>query len=100
MTDPQMIHLKSHVTYIADGIAIGSRAYADNPVLRGLKLLVVPDNEAYAANTLTIDDTVMMPAHRPRSAALVKMAGFDVIEIDVSEFEKCQGALTCLSLIF
>ncbi len=98
--DPDLIHLKSHVTYIDEDIAIGTRRYAGHPALRGLKMLLLPDNEAYAANTLTINGRVLMPAHRPRSAELVRTVGFEVIELDVSEFEKCEGALTCLSIIF
>jgi N-dimethylarginine dimethylaminohydrolase len=40
-----------------------------------------------------------MARGRPKSRALVKDAGFDVVSLDVSEIEKCEGALTCLSLI-
>jgi len=39
-------------------------------------------------------------AGRPRAQAMAREAGFDVLSMDVSEFEKCEGALTCLSLLF
>jgi len=61
---------------------------------------VVPEGEEYAADTLAIGNTVVMPAGLPRAHELVREAGFDVIPLDVSEFEKCEGAITCLSILF
>jgi dimethylargininase len=98
--DPDMMHLKSHVTYLGRGFAIATREYASNPSLKGYEVIVVPEGDEYAADTLTIDDTVLMPARRERAHELVRKAGFKVIALDVSEMEKCDGALTCLSLIF
>jgi dimethylargininase len=97
--DPGIVHLKSYVTYLGRGKAICSKRFMNHSSLRGLDLLVVPEGEEYAANTLTIDDTVLMPSGRPRADKMVREAGFDVRTLDTSEFEKCEGALTCLSLI-
>ncbi len=97
--DPSMIHLKSHVTYLGRNTAICSRKFADHPSLKGLDLLVIPDGEAYAANTLTIGDTVLMSSGRPEAHRIVRAAGFEVVPLDTTEFEKCEGALTCLSII-
>jgi dimethylargininase len=41
-----------------------------------------------------------MPAGRPKAQEMVREAGFDVIPLDVGEFEKCEGAITCLSILF
>ncbi len=98
--DPTIVHLKSYVTYLGKDTMIATRHYANHSTLKGFDILVVPDDEGYAANTLAIGDTILLPKGRPRTQAMVREAGFDVIALDVSEFEKCEGALTCLSLLF
>lgn len=97
--DPSIVHLKSYVTYLGRNTVICSRRFIGNPALRGLDLLVIPDRETYAANTLTIGDTVLMSSGRPQAHRMVREARFDVLPLDTSEFEKCEGALTCLSII-
>jgi dimethylargininase len=97
--DPSIVHLKSYVTYLGRDFVISTKRYSKHPTLKGFTVLVVPEDEGYAADTLTIGDTVLMARGRPKSRALVKDAGFDVVSLDVSEIEKCEGALTCLSLI-
>ena len=98
--DPGIMHLKSYVTCLNGDTMIASRRFSKHPALAKLTVITVPDEEAYAADTLTVGKTVLMPAGMPRSAALVKAAGFDVIPVDVGEFEKCDGAVTCLSILF
>jgi dimethylargininase len=79
---------------------LGTERYQHHEAITNLEFLVVPKTEAYAANTLALGDVVLMPANYPKSHEIVREAGFDVIPIEVSEFEKCEGALTCLSLLF
>ncbi len=98
--DPQVVHLKSYVTYLGNSTAVCSKRFKDHPALRGLDLLLIPEEEAYAANTLTVGGTVLMSSGRVRSLKIIESAGFDVVSLDTSEFEKCEGALTCLSIIF
>ena len=98
--DDDMMHLKSHLTYLGRGTFIATEKYASHPALRGTEVIVVPRGEEYAADTLAVDDTVLMAAGRVESHRLVRDAGFRVIPMDVSEFEKCDGALTCLSILF
>jgi len=100
IVDPGIVHLKSYVTYLGKNTMIATRQYANHPTLKGYRVLIVPDDEVYAANTLAIGDTVLMPKGRPHALSMVRDEGFDVIPLDVSEFEKCEGALTCLSLLF
>ena len=100
VTDPTIIHLKSHATYIADGLFIVRSDFAKHPLFVDFERVVVPRDEQYAANTLTIGSTVLMPAGHLKSISMVKEYGFEVIPVNMSEFEKCEGALTCLSLIF
>jgi dimethylargininase len=98
--DPGVVHIKSYVTYLGRGTMIATGKYASHPALEGFQVLVAPEGEEYAADTLAIGDSVVMPTGLPRAHELVREAGFDVIPLDVSEFEKCEGAVTCLSILF
>lgn len=98
--DSQIVHLKSHVTYLVQSTLVTTRAYAQHPGLKGFDILIVPNEESYAANTLTIGDTVLIPKGHPHTQTMIEEAGFTTIALDMSEFAKCEGALTCLSILF
>lgn len=98
--DPSIMHLKSYVTYLGNGIMIATEKYVNHPALEGYKILIPPAEDEYAADTLTVGDTVLMAAGYDTAQIMVKEAGFDVISMDVSEIQKCDGALTCLSILF
>jgi len=98
--DPGIMHLKSYVTYLGNGIAITTEKYSRHPALEGLHILIPPEGEEYAADTLAVGDTVLMAEGHDEAHRLVRDAGFEVIPMDVSEIEKCDGALTCLSILF
>ena len=98
--DPTIVHLKSYVTYLGHNTMIATKTYNTHPLLKDFRILVVENDESYAANTLTIDNTVLIPDGFPKAQTMIKDAGFEVISLEMSEFQKCEGALTCLSLIF
>jgi dimethylargininase len=100
IVDTSIVHLKSYVTYLGRGIMIAAERYAGHDVLRGFKVVMIPEGEEYAADTLAIGDTVFMPAGLPRAHEAVRELGFDVVPLELGEFEKCEGAITCLSIIF
>jgi dimethylargininase len=99
IVDPGIMHLKSYVTSLGSKTVIATKRYAKHIALRGLSVIIVHEGDEYAADTLTVGDTVIMPAGHPRALELVRKAGFRAISLDMSEFEKCGGALTCLSLL-
>lgn len=98
--DPSIIHLKSHVTILSEDTVFVTQKFAGHPALKKYHRIIVPLKEEYAANTLTVNDHLLMSSRHPQSIQLVRDAGFDIIPINLSEFEKCEGALTCLSLLF
>lgn len=98
--DESIVHLKSYATYIGRGTILASARFAHHPAFRGLDVIRVPDDETYAADALAIGDAVLMAAGRKASHELVRQAGFEVYPVDVGEFEKCDGAITCLSILF
>ncbi len=98
--DPSIMHLKSYVTYLGKKIMIATEKYAKHPALEGYNILIPPAEDEYAADTLSVGDIVLMAAGYDTAQLMVKEAGFDVISMDVSEIQKCDGALTCLSILF
>ncbi|HEY0259955.1 MAG TPA: dimethylarginine dimethylaminohydrolase [Lacisediminihabitans sp.] len=90
------LHLKSVVTALPDGTVIGFPALASTPSLFE-RFLPVPE-EAGAHVVVLADDTVLMSSSAPASAALVADLGYRVITVDIGEFEKLEGCVTCLSI--
>jgi dimethylargininase len=68
--------------------------------LKGYDLIVTEDAEAYAANTLLVNDHLLMPAGFPNIRRRLEPLGFKIIELEVSEVRKMDGGLTCMSLRF
>ena len=64
------------------------------------EILEVPETESWAANTIAVGDTVLMASAFERTCALVENQGFKVVATDISELQKAEGALTCMSLMF
>jgi dimethylargininase len=93
------LHFKTACTALDDGRLLVNPAWLDVRPLRGFELVRVPDEEPWAANALPIGDKVCVAAGHPRTAELVRGLGFDVREIDLSEFAKAEGGVTCLSIV-
>ncbi|MDF1540547.1 MAG: arginine deiminase family protein [Candidatus Thorarchaeota archaeon] len=100
VSDANIVHLKSYVTYLDKKTLVGISRYVNHPAFDGLEFIVIPDDELYASNTLTIHGTVIIPDGYPETAKLIEASGYDVIKLPTSEFARCEGALTCLSIIF
>ncbi|HUT82615.1 MAG TPA: arginine deiminase family protein, partial [Candidatus Bathyarchaeia archaeon] len=95
-----IMHLKSYINYLGRNTIIVAERYAEHPLLASYHKIIIPRTETYAANSLAVNKAILMPHNYPKSQVLVREAGFEVISIDNSEFAKCDGALTCLSLFF
>ncbi|MEZ5189472.1 MAG: hypothetical protein R2717_00325 [Schumannella sp.] len=91
----KVLHLKSAVTALPDGTVIGHLDDVDEP---GIFPRFLPVPEHGAAVVVLAPDTVLMAASVPRSAELVESLGYRVVTVDVSEFEKLEGCVTCLSV--
>lgn len=90
------LHLKSAVTALPDGTVIGYPPLVDDPSVFG-RYLAVPEAEGVAVVVLA-DDTVLMSSAAPKSAALIADLGYRVLTANISEFEKLEGCVTCLSV--
>ena len=93
----RVLHLKSAVTALPDGTIIAADpSLLDTSPFPSLR--PVPE-EAGSHVVLLGGGTVLMAASAPRSAELFDDLGFDVVAVDISEFEKMEGCVTCLSVL-
>lgn len=93
----EVLHLKSAVTALPDGtIVCNDPALLDTSPLPAVR--EVP--EEGGSHVVVLDpSTVLMAASAPRSAEQFADLGFDVVAVDISEFEKMEGCVTCLSVL-
>jgi dimethylargininase len=95
-----VLHLKSACTYLGSDYVILSEGNFDADILKGLRKIVVPRGEEYAADCVAVNGTILMAKGYPRTKGLIEKEGFPVEELEISEFRKGEGALTCLSIIW
>lgn len=96
----EVLHLKTGVSYLDKGNLLVSGEFINHPEFNLLHQHVIDEEEGYAANCILVNDIVLMPAGFPKTRDLIRSLGYDLIEIDVSEFRKLDGGLSCLSLRF
>ncbi len=94
------LHFKSSVNYAGKNTLLVTEDFAALPELDEYARIIVDAGEAYAANTLWINDALITPSGFPRLRKKLDALGLPVIELDVSEAQKMDGGLTCMSLRF
>jgi dimethylargininase len=92
----KVLHLKSAVTALPDGPIIGRSHNVDDPAAFP-DFLEVPEDQGTAVVDLG-DGAVVMSAAAPRTAALLRARGLRPIAVPITEFEKLEGCVTCLSV--
>jgi dimethylargininase len=75
-----------------------NQSWLDPSALRPFELVPIPEEEPWAANTLSIGETVCLAVNHVQTAELLRQRGFGTRSIQVSEFAKLEGGVTCLSL--
>lgn len=92
----KVLHLKSAVTALPDGTIVGWPAAVDDPAMFA-KFLATPE-ESGAHVVLLGDDRLLIAADCPMSAAMYRSMGYHPVEVDIGEFQKLEGCVTCLSV--
>lgn len=95
-----LLHLKSGITYLGENRVLVTDALSGRKELEGFELVGVPEGEEYAANCIRVNDYVLFAAGFPNLRERLKALGHNIIEIEMSEFQKMDGGLSCLSLRF
>jgi dimethylargininase len=97
---PGILHLKSGISYLSDNRLVLIDALVGHAAFNGYEIVRVAPQENYAANFLRVNAHVIVSAGHPQFETTVRGFGYPVIALDMSEFEKMDGALSCLSLRF
>jgi dimethylargininase len=94
----RLLHLKTGLSALGDGRLLVAPALAGHPELDDFERVEVDPAEEYAANAVRIHDAVLLPAGCPFATSRLQALGLEVIPLEMSEFQKMDGGLSCLSL--
>jgi dimethylargininase len=103
-SNPALLHLKSGIAYLGDGVWM-----ADGGIQGDLRsqsgidvrdLILVSPAEASAANCVRVNDAILVVAGYPQMSAALESRGCRIVPLEMSEFRKMDGGLSCLSLRF
>lgn len=93
------LHLKSGVTQVADGLVLLNPEWVDPEVFAGYRSVAVDPAEPHAANALALGESVIHPAHHPRTRARLEAEGLRVEPIEMDELAKAEAGVTCCCLL-
>lgn len=96
----EVLHLKTGVNYIENNNMLVSGEFIEKEDFKSFNKIIVPEEEAYGANCIWVNDTVIVPEGYPTVEKGIRDAGYKVIVTDTSEYRKLDGGLSCLSLRF
>ncbi len=96
----KVLHLKTGVAYLEHNNLLASGEFVTHPDFQKFNIIEVDASEGYAANCIWVNEKVLLPQGYPGARNAITRAGYETIEVDVSEFKKLDGGLSCLSLRF
>ncbi len=94
------LHLKTSVSTLGKGLLVINPSHVETEPFRELEWIEVDKEETYAANCLAVGENVILPAGFQKLEQRIQAHGFSTFPIEMSEFQKADGGVTCLSLIF
>lgn len=97
-TPPGVLHFKSDSTSLDESTILATTRLDDSGVFDGYTVLAVPLGEEAAANAISINGRVLLPAGYPNTQAMLLDAGYDVVTVDNSQPQLIDGGLSCMSL--
>jgi dimethylargininase len=96
----KVLHLKTGLAYLENNNLVACGEFLSSPEFKKFNIIEIPEEESYAANCVWINNNVLVPEGYPVTKRRIMAAGYNVIDVDVSEFRKLDGGLSCLSLRF
>ena len=96
----EFLHLKTGLSYLENNNLLVSGEFVNRQEFSGFNQIFIDTAEAYAANSVWVNGKVLIPAGSPHTNEKIKNAGYDTIELEISEFQKLDGGLSCMSLRF
>ena len=96
----ELLHLKTGVSCLGNNNLLAVNELSSHPRFRKFNIIKVPDQERYAANCIRVNDSVIVPAGYPVTRQKIIDAGYETTAVEMSEFRKLDGGVSCLSLRF
>jgi len=96
----ELLHLKSGIACVGDDTLVLIEALADRPEFKEYNIMRVKPEENYAANCIQVNDAIFIAEGYPHFKSALELRGYRVIALNMSEFQKMDGGLSCLSLRF
>jgi dimethylargininase len=94
------LHLKSGACWAGGNTILANRQWIDANQFRDFEIIDVADDEPSAADVLPIGNTLLVPSKFVQTRKILEAAGIAVRPIDVSELQKAEAGVTCMSLLF
>lgn len=96
----EMLHLKTGLAYLENNNLLVAGEFIEDPKFKDFNKIIIPEDEGYAANCIWMNGYVLVPAGYPKVKKAVEGLGYEILEVDTSEYKKLDGGLSCLSLRF
>ena len=93
------LHLKSAVSYLGNNTLLINPERIGADEFRNFQWIEVEEKDSYVANCLVLRNQVIMPSGFSTIREKIRQNGFETVELEMSEFEKADGGVTCLSII-
>jgi dimethylargininase len=100
ITLEHVLHLKTGVSYLENNTLLASGEFINKKEFSDFRIIRVEDDESYAANSIWVNDCVIMPSGYPQTQKAIEGEGYKILAVDTSEFRKIDGGVSCLSLRF
>lgn len=93
-----LLHLKSGLAYLCDNRLVVTEALAGLKEFADYEMVPVPSGAEYAANCIRVNDYVLIAAGYDQFKQTLRKLGYKTLALDMAEFQKMDGGLSCLSL--
>lgn len=96
----KFFHLKTGIAYLGNNKMVVAGEFVDHPAFDSYEKIVISSQDEYSANCIRVNDFVIIPKGYEETKRQINEAGYETIELDMSEVRKQDGGLSCLSLRF
>lgn len=96
----EFFHLKTGIAYLGDNKMVVAGEFVDHPAFDSYDKIVIDKEDEYSANCIRVNDYVIIPSGYGETKRKLNEAGYETIELEMSEVQKHDGGLSCLSLRF
>jgi dimethylargininase len=94
------LHLKTAITSPGKHLMIANPNWIDLSAFHAFEIIPTPTTEPWGANTVPLNGKVLVAATAPKTSELLASRGLEVRRVDVSELQKAEAGLTCLSVLY